>query len=54
MNVIDRGYSLLLTDEKKSIALIKDVKIGDSISSLIRDGELKLEVTEKHGKDKEK
>ena len=51
-SVLDRGYALLLDQDKNPISLIKDVKTGDHIRSFLKDGELKMEVLEKNVKNR--
>jgi len=53
-NVLNRGYTFLLNEKRENISSIKNTKIGDHIYSLHSDGELELEVFEKHDKTKRK
>ena len=53
-NVLNRGYSLLLNDQRKTVSSIKRTDIGNHLYSVLSDGELKLEVVEKNEKDKNK
>ena len=53
-SVLDRGYALLLDQDKNPISLIKDVKTGDHIHSFLKDGELKMEVLEKNVRNRKK
>ena len=53
-SVLDRGYALLLDQDKNPISLIKDVKTGDHICSFLKDGELKMEVLEKNVRNRKK
>ena len=53
-SVLDRGYALLLDQDKNPISLIKDVKTGDHIRSFLKDGELKMEVLEKNVRNRKK
>ena len=48
--VIDRGYTLLLDNKRKGISKIDDINIGDQLYSIIRGGELKMEVITKNVK----
>ena len=53
-NVLNRGYTFLLNEKRENISSIKKTKIGDHIYSLHSDGELELEVFDKHDKTKRK
>lgn len=51
-NVLDRGYTLLLNKNKKPISAVKDIKTGDYVYSLLKDGDLKMEVIGKNVRNK--
>ena len=53
-SVLDRGYSLLLNKGKIPISFIKDVEIGDHIFSVLKDGELQMEVLKKNAQNSKK
>jgi exodeoxyribonuclease VII large subunit len=47
MNIINRGYSVLRNKDGKIIKSTKDVNIGDSIMTSLKDGVISSKVTEK-------
>ena len=53
-NVLNRGYTFLLNEDRENISSIHSTNVGKQIFSLHADGELKLEVLEKYEKDKRK
>ena len=53
-NVLNRGYTFLLNEDRENISSIHSTNVGKRIFSLHTDGELKLEVLEKYEKEKSK
>ena len=53
-SVLDRGYSLFLNKDRTAISEINDINIGDHLYSILKGGELKMEVLKKNVKNRKK